>query len=366
MRVERLEAADLVDKACSQLGYDLSKLLALVSVWIDPKIVEMLASAGGVWYPQHRRANLGLRFEGKPLEKVGQVIEGIILDDNTYANTCFKRALGIHRRQITGFHVCHIWPGTAYDPRCFTQLANLVAIPRELSSLTDHHPHIVASLKFRSWELYRWKPDKDLLPVEPVNYPKTWRPPFSLNEDARRSVLRRLRGAADPMQADRPVSNAPFLQRPQNKRGKLCSGSAAFGMLLKSNGFVDVVPIGKQVVAAKDGKPYRFSIRTSTFSDKRNGWSYTFYDTSDRFDDATHLVGLMLSDADPGVLRDELFVISPKDLQEQFKGRKTWYERMGCNRFDVTIPRGVAGKWDKWITCLADIRASGHYAEVDA
>ncbi len=63
----------------------------------------------------------------------------------------------------------------------------------------------------------------------------------------------------------------------------------------------------------------------------------------------------MLSDADPGVLRDELFVISPKDLQEQFKGRKTWYERMGCNRFDVTIPRGVAGKWDKWISSLADV-----------
>jgi hypothetical protein len=65
----------------------------------------------------------------------------------------------------------------------------------------------------------------------------------------------------------------------------------------------------------------------------------------------------MLSDTDPGVLRDELFVILPKDLQEQFKDRKTWDERLGYNRFDVTIQRGVAGKLDKWITCLADLRA---------
>lgn len=357
MQAERLEATDLVDKACSQLGYDLSALIALASIWIDPKVFEMLAPVGGVWYPQHRRANLGLRFEGKPVEEVGQVIDGITLDYNTYANTCFKTALGVDRKQIIGFHVCHIWPHTAYDPRYFTQIANLVAIPRELSSLTDHHSHIVHCLKFRSWELYRWKPDKDLLPVEPVNYPKTWRPPFSLNEDARRSILRRLGRAAEPVLVDQLVPNGPAFQRPPHEGGKARSGSVAFGMLLKNNGFVDVVPIGKRFTAVKDGKPYRFSVRTSTFSEKRNAWSYTFYDTSDRFDDATHLVGLMRSDADPGVLRDELFVISPKDLQEQFKGRKTWYERMDCNRFDVTIPRGVAGKWDKWITCLADVRA---------
>ena len=146
MRAVQLEAADLVDEACERLRYDLSKLIALASIWIDPKVVENLAPVGGVWYPQHRRANLGLRFEGNPVEKVGQVIDGITLDSNTYANTCFKTALGIDRKQIIGFHVCHIWPATAYDPRYFTQIANLVAIPRELSSLTDHHPHIVACL----------------------------------------------------------------------------------------------------------------------------------------------------------------------------------------------------------------------------
>jgi len=329
----------------------------LASIWIDPTIVESLAPAGGVWFPQHRRANLGLRLEGNQFEHVGQVVDGITLDNNTYANTCFKRALGIGRKQIIGFHVCHIWPGTAYDPRCFTQLANLVAIPRELSSLSDHHPHIVACLKFRSWELYRWKPEKDLWPVEPVNYPKTWRPPFALNKDAHRSVLRRLGRMAEPAATDERVPNDPSPQRPTHERNAAGSGSAAFGEILRNSGFLDVIPIGRRrFTAMKDGKPYRFSVRSAAFSDKRNGWSYTFYDTADRFDDVTHVVGLMLSDADPGILREELFVIPPKDLQDKFESRKTWFDRLGCNRFDLTIPRGVASKWDKWITCFPDVR----------
>jgi hypothetical protein len=120
MQLERLEATDLVDKACAQLGYNLSALIALVSIWIDPTVVEMLAPVAGVWYPRHRRANLGLRIEGNSVEHVGHMVDGITLDNNTYANTCFKRALGIHRKQMIGFYVCHIWPGTAYDPRCFT------------------------------------------------------------------------------------------------------------------------------------------------------------------------------------------------------------------------------------------------------
>jgi hypothetical protein len=214
MQLERLEATDLVDKACAQLGYNLSALIALVSIWIDPTVVEMLAPVAGVWYPRHRRANLGLRIEGNSVEHVGHMVDGITLDNNTYANTCFKRALGIHRKQMIGFHVCHIWPGTAYDPRCFTQLANLVAITRELAPLTDHHPHIVAYLKYRSWELYRWRPDKELSPVEPANYPKTWRPPFSLNEEARGSIRRRLGIAAEPVMEDEPATNRTSVERP--------------------------------------------------------------------------------------------------------------------------------------------------------
>ena len=82
-------------------------------MWVNPEIYDLIRAAGGVWLPERRRANLGLRVKGEQLERVGQVIDGVTLDSNTYANVCFKRALGIHRNQLVGFHICHIWEGTA-------------------------------------------------------------------------------------------------------------------------------------------------------------------------------------------------------------------------------------------------------------
>ena len=62
----------------------------------------------------------------------------------------------------------------------------------------------------------------------------------------------------------------------------------------------------------------------------------------------------MVSDAEPGALRDEVFVISPNELREQFKNRKTWQQK-GGNRFDLTIQRNAVDKWGRWITGLAEI-----------
>lgn len=193
----RLEANTLVEEASSALGISLADLIALASVWVSPEIVRLLEPCEGVWYPDRRRANLGLRIEGKMVENVGQVTDGVTLDNNTYANFAFKRALGVDRSEFVGFHGCHIWPGTACDAGCYTNIANLVAIPAELSSLTDHHPHIVACLKYRAWELYRWKPAKELAPVRPEGYPTRWRDAWPMNEAARRAVARRVGAGRD-------------------------------------------------------------------------------------------------------------------------------------------------------------------------
>lgn len=186
----KLQGDVLVEQATAELEISLADLIALASIWVSPEVYRVLEGAGGVWYRDRRRANLGLRVNAKPVEAVGQVIDGVTLDSNTYANVAFKRALGIHRHDFVGFHVCHIWPGTAYDVTCYTNIANLVGIPAELSSLTDHHPHIVACLKYRAWELYRWKPSKELTPVKPEGYPKKWRDPVEALEPALRAAAR--------------------------------------------------------------------------------------------------------------------------------------------------------------------------------
>ena len=201
---DRITGSSLVDGACRELGYCLEKLVAATSVWINPDVVKALEPVDGVWHPNHRRANLGLRVDGKQVEHVGQVIAGIRLDNNTYANTAFKTALGVERQSFTGFHVCHVWPGTAHDPACFTQVANLVGIPAELSSLTDHHPAIVACLKYRAWELYGWKPRNESAPAKPAGYPERWREPNTANESAMKAARGRVGAPAPPPTSPQP------------------------------------------------------------------------------------------------------------------------------------------------------------------
>ncbi|HEX7706707.1 MAG TPA: hypothetical protein VF701_09655 [Thermoanaerobaculia bacterium] len=230
----KIEASKLVEEATRELGISLVDLIALASVWVSPEVCQLLEPVQGVWYPQRRRANLGLRVNGNPVEAVGQVMDGITLDNNTYANVAFKRALGVDRNDFVGFHICHIWPGTAYDAACYTNIANLVAIPAELSSLTDHHPHIVASLKYRAWELYRWKPAKEMVPVKPEGYPVKWREPWPVNDGARRAVHRRVRGGSrDESEAATPVLESqgrlPVRTEaiPQRDQTQYLSGDAA-------------------------------------------------------------------------------------------------------------------------------------------
>ncbi len=217
-------ASELLESASRTLGIRLADLVALASVWISPEVYEIVRPVGGVWFPDRRRANLGLRVDGKPVEAVGQVIDGITLDSNNYANVAFKAAIGVDRREFAGFHICHIWPGTAYDPACYTNLANLVAIPAELSSLTDHHPHIVACLKFRSWELYRWKPAKEIAPVRPAEYPERWADPEPVRETSRRAAGRRARGTwEEESTPPSPASPSPIDVQPSPARIRLRS-----------------------------------------------------------------------------------------------------------------------------------------------
>lgn len=218
----RIEASALVEDATAELGISLADLIALASVWVSPELYAMLEPVGGTWYPDRRRANLGLRVEGRSVEAVGQVIGDVTLDNNTYANAAFKRALGVDRSDFVGFHICHIWPGTAYHADCYTNLANLVAIPAELSSLTDHHPHIVACLKYRSWELYHWKPAKELAPMRPEDYPDRWREPRPLSDGARRAARRRIGGGTEEM----PATEATVRQPRQHLSGTSAADAA--------------------------------------------------------------------------------------------------------------------------------------------
>lgn len=134
-------------------------VIAQSSIWASPDRVSPTAV-----YPAVKR--------GASKDK-GQIFGGIRIDDNTYANRALKEAVS-KSVKFENYEVCHIWPYTTYDERYHTLLQNLVMIPRFLAGLSDHYEEVVNVLKYRAWELYKWRPDGEEIPVKPDYYPSNW------------------------------------------------------------------------------------------------------------------------------------------------------------------------------------------------
>lgn len=151
----------LVSNALSKLNINLVDLIAEVAIWVSPEYVKKMA---GPIYPDKKRG---------PKADKGRIIDGIYIDDNTFANHAIKRAIGKGLR-FENFFACHIWPETVYDERYYSLLPNLVLIPRGLAGLSDHYKEVIDVLKYRSFELYGWYPQEEQEPSKPAYYPANW------------------------------------------------------------------------------------------------------------------------------------------------------------------------------------------------
>ena len=112
-------------------------------------------------------------------QKVGDVVEGIRLTDNKPAAYAFFAALGSSWNHFSGADVCHIWPGTAFDPNHFTRLADLAGISRTLWRFTDWEP-VEAAFKRRAFELYGYRGPAGVAPPKPREYLSQWEEPVDL------------------------------------------------------------------------------------------------------------------------------------------------------------------------------------------
>lgn len=134
-------------------------IIAATAIWVSPDKISL-----NPIYPDTKR--------GRAKEK-GKIIDGIRIDDNTYANVAIKKAIS-GSIDFKNYMVCHIWPGTTYDERYHTLLANLVLIPRILANLSDYFNAVIDVLKYRSYELYGWHPEGTEVPQRPSYYPLVW------------------------------------------------------------------------------------------------------------------------------------------------------------------------------------------------
>lgn len=153
-----IQAAAVLEVVLDELEIDLADLIARSAFWAPrPRSLE----------PSYRAR----RKRGA--EKRGIAPDGVRMDDNSFANRAIKSALA--PTKFVGFEAAHIWPGTCYDERYHTLVANLVLLPRPIAGLSDHHPHVRKCLQYRAYELFGWHPDSEPAPTRPERYPVVWR-----------------------------------------------------------------------------------------------------------------------------------------------------------------------------------------------
>lgn len=198
------DATAMLQAACVRQDIDLAALVAETAIWANPEVHRRLVAANGTgaYFPGFRRARTGSG------EVRGGVVDGVNLDDNTRANQAIKRAVGVNLDDIKGFEACHLWPGTAYDARYHTVIANLVLLPRAVAGLSDHDADVLAKLQYRAFELYGWHPEEVAPPSKPLNYPTCWREPEPFTPQVATAMARRFsyssRGAHEPVSGPQP------------------------------------------------------------------------------------------------------------------------------------------------------------------
>lgn len=173
---KKINGNEILVDALKNLQINLLDLIAETSIWASPDACKQLKNNTGssTRYPNVRR--------GRHNETKGEIIDGIRIDDNTYANSAIKNAIGLNRKNITEFHTCHIYPNTCYDERYHTKIENLVLIPNSIAQLSDNFDDVKRALQYRAYELYGWYPDEKTVPVKPANYPNNWRKLISVTK----------------------------------------------------------------------------------------------------------------------------------------------------------------------------------------
>ena len=169
MEEQTINGNKILSDALKKLEINLLDLVAETSIWALPEVCDRLRTELGssTRYPKVRR--------GRNYEEKGSEIDGIRIDDNTYANSAIKQAVGVRKKEISNFHTCHIYPQTCYDERYHTKTENLVLIPNAIAQLSDYFDDVKKALQYRSYELYNWYPKEESKPVKPDNYPNNWR-----------------------------------------------------------------------------------------------------------------------------------------------------------------------------------------------
>ena len=178
-----LDGAAALEDALGRGRHRLLEVVAKHTVFLPPETVTQTTNKA--LFPIIRRP----KDDSRPL---GTVVDGVMLDDNTSPTLAFLWAAQRKRGPDVQFN--HIYQ-RPYDPGTYTALWNICVTPAFLAKLTDVHDDVIAALKRRSFDLYRYVPEDEPAPEPPDGYDSlNWHhppPPVSKLECVLRKRLNR-------------------------------------------------------------------------------------------------------------------------------------------------------------------------------
>ena len=143
-------------------GVNWIEIICRSSYWVSKDIFDYITennrvNVPGVFYPycerkQSTRSPKWIKDNGRviylDLNHAPQNAMGSILSGKTFQTAC------------KGYACCHIY-GSPYtkDWKSFTCVGNLILIPREFQSFTDHHEEVLECLKYITYKRYNWLPE---------------------------------------------------------------------------------------------------------------------------------------------------------------------------------------------------------------
>lgn len=179
--------------SCREANIDVPALIARSCRWVSPETFRRLP----VWYPESWR--------GAPICDVSwtrqytnrQRSTGHVsakTEPNIRAAWALWQALGYRRqRKPENWTVCHLWAvddpkfqktnTVVQDPRFYSCVANMVALPTPLKAMTDADHEIKQMLRVCAFHLYGWVCDAEDVRevaaqvskgVPPLAYPREW------------------------------------------------------------------------------------------------------------------------------------------------------------------------------------------------
>jgi hypothetical protein len=131
-------------------------------LWISPEVYREIQ----VVYP-------GTRRKSGRSEKKRQLVGGIRLWENQPPCDAFWTAYGKSARGFKNSQVCHIYEGSVLQPGHYTNLANLVVLPRSLESFTEWRP-VRRVLEWHAYTSYGYTGPNHEVPKMPPHYPRAW------------------------------------------------------------------------------------------------------------------------------------------------------------------------------------------------